>query len=149
MTTEVLLMTDVAGLGSEGDVVKVADGYARNYLFPKKLGALVTDATKKRLVKIQRERESARKAELTAAQGLADKLEKISCTIPVKIGKDEKMYGSVTTGNIAEALKSQGVEIDRHELVLDEPIKELGVFDVKIKLHAQVEAIVKVWVVEE
>lgn len=150
MVTEVLLMTDVSGLGSEGDVVRVADGYARNYLLPKKLAALATDETRQRLAKIRREREAAIKAELTAARELAEKFKKISCTIPVKVGKDEKLYGSVTTSDIADALKAQGIkEIDKHKLLLDEPIRELGVFDVKIKLHPEVEASVKVWVVEE
>lgn len=149
MVTEILLMTDVGDLGSEGDVVNVADGYARNYLFPKKLGAPVTEGTKRQLAKIRREREAALKAELDTARELAEKLEKTSCTITVKTGEDEKMYGSVTSADIAEALKDQDIEIDRHSLLLDESIKELGVFDVKVKLHPEVESAVKVWIVEE
>lgn len=150
MATEVLLMTDVADLGSEGDIVKVADGYARNYLFPKKFGAPVTDATRKRLAKIRQERESTRKAELDAAREIADRLAKISCTVLAKIGKDEKMYGSVTTADVAEALRSQGVEeVDKNMLLFDKPIKELGVYDVKVKLHPEVESTVRVWIVEE
>jgi large subunit ribosomal protein L9 len=148
MDREVFLMANVADLGSEGDVVKVSEGYARNYLLPKKLAAPVTSATKKRLEKIQKEREATRKAELEAAREMAAKLEKISCTIPVK-SKDEKLYGSVTVNDVVDALKTNGVQIDKQKILLDEPIKELGVFDVKVKLHAEVEATIKVWVVEE
>lgn len=148
MDREVLLMADVADLGSEGDVVKVSEGYARNYLLPRKLVAPVTAATRKRLEKIQKEREVVRKAELEAAKEMATKLEKVSCTIPVK-AKDEKLYGSVTVNDIADALKANGVQMDKQKILLAEPIKELGVFDVKVRLHADVEATIKVWVVEE
>jgi large subunit ribosomal protein L9 len=149
MATEVFLMADVADLGGEGDVVTVADGYARNYLIPKQLGAPVTAATQRRLVKLQREREEARAAAVTEAQALAKKLAGISVTIPVKTIEGEKLYGSVGEVEIAEALKVLGIEIDRHLIVLDEHIKELGVFDVAIKLQPEVEAAVKVWIVEE
>jgi len=148
MTKEVLLMADVADLGAEGDVVKVSEGYARNYLLPRKLAAPVTGATMKRLEKIRKEREATRKVELAAAQELAAKLEKISCTIPVK-AKEEKLYGSVTVNDVVDALKANGVQLDKSKVLLAEPIKELGVFEVKIKLHAEVEATIKVWVVEE
>lgn len=149
MATEVLLMADVEALGKEGDVVEVADGYARNYLFPKNLGAPVTDSTKRQLAKMQAEREVAREADLAAAREKAAGLENVSCTIPVKIGDGEKLYGSVTTTDIADALKGQGIELDRHMLVLEHPIKDLGVFNVPVNLHAEVQAAIKVWVVEE
>jgi len=148
MDREVLLMADVTDLGSEGDVVKVSEGYARNYLLPKKLAAPVTAATRKRLEKIQKEREAKRKVELDAAKNMAAKMEKVECTIAVK-AKDEKLYGSVSAGDIVDALKSNGVQVDKQQVMLVDPIKELGVFQVKIKLHAEVEATVKVWVVEE
>ena len=149
MGTEVLLMAEVAELGSEGDVVTVSDGYARNCLFPQKLGAPVTEATRRRLAAIQRKREEGLQAELAAAGVMAEKLGSASCTITVKTGEDDKLYGSVTTGDITEALKNQGIEIDRHAVELDDPIRELGVFDVKVKVHPQVDATVKVWIVEE
>ena len=149
MAIDVLLMTDVAGLGSEGDMVTVADGYARNYLFPGKLGAPVTNATRRRLARIREEREAAHKSELDVAREMAAKLASVSCTVTVKTGEDEKMYGSVTASDIAEALKDQKIEIDRHKLLLDKPIKELGIFDVKVELCPEVDATVKVWIVEE
>ena len=149
MATEVLLMTDVAELGSEGEVVTVSDGYARNFLFPGKLGAPVTEATRRRLACMQRERGEARQAELEKARQLAEKLAGTQCTIAVKTGEGEKLYGSVTSAEIAAALEAQDVAIDRHSLQLEAPIKELGVFNVKVRLHTEVEAAVKVWVVEE
>jgi len=149
MATEVFLMADVTDLGVEGDVVTVADGYARNYLIPKQLGAPVTAATQRRLAKIQREREEARAAAVAEAEAQAKKLAGISVTIPVKTVEGEKLYGSVGEVEIAEALKQQGHEIDKSLIVLDEHIKELGVFDVTIKLQPEVEATVKVWIVEE
>ena len=150
MSIEVLLMTDITELGSEGDVVVGADGYARNYFFPKKLAAPVSEETRKRLEKIRRERAEVRESELAKARKSVAKFEGVSCTIPVKVGKDEKLFGSVTSANIAEALVSQGFkEIEKHKILLENPIKELGVFDVKIRLHPDVETAVKVWIVEE
>ena len=149
MATEVFLMADVANLGVEGDVVTVADGYARNFLIPKQLGAPVTAATQRRLVKIQREREEARVAAVADAKALAKKLAGISVTIPVKTVEGEKLYGSVGEVEISEALKVLGIEVDRRLIVMDEHIKELGVFEVAIKLQPEVEAAVKVWIVEE
>jgi len=109
----------------------------------------VTDATRRRLAKIRVQRESEQKLQLNAARELAAGLQKVSVTIPAKAGENEKLYGSVTTAEIAEALEKQGVKLDRHCLVLDAPIRSLGVFEVKVKLHAEVEAAIKVWVVEE
>lgn len=149
MAIEMILMADVADLGAEGQVVKVADGYARNYLIPRKLAAPVTEATRRRLAKQRREREEQQKLELTAAKDLAARMSKVSCTIAAKAGTEEKLYGSVTNADIADSLKSQGFAIDKQKIGLDEPIKELGVYDISIKLHPEVEATVKVWVVEE
>jgi large subunit ribosomal protein L9 len=149
MTVEAILMSDVKDLGAEGDVVSVADGYARNYLFPRKLAAPVTEVTRRQLEKIRRERNAAREAELATSQSLADKMAQVSCTIPVKVGEDDKMFGSVTTSDIAATLEIAGVEIDRHKIVLAEPIRELGVYDVAIKVHPEIEVTIKVWVVEE
>jgi large subunit ribosomal protein L9 len=149
MATELFLMADVPDLGVEGDIVTVADGYARNYLIPKQLAAPVTNATKRRLAKIQREREVAMAEAMAEAKKLAKKLEGVSVTIAVKTIEGEKLYGSVGETEIAAALKEQGVEIDKALIALESHIKELGVFDVKIKLQPEVEAAVKVWIVEE
>jgi large subunit ribosomal protein L9 len=149
MATEVLLMSDVANLGREGDVVKVADGYARNYLLPKKLAAPVAEATRRKLAKIRQQREANREAELASARELAAKLQGVSVTIAVKTGTEDKLFGSVSAASITDAVTAQGIELPKHAIQLEHPIKELGVFDVKAKLHAEVEATIKVWVVEE
>lgn len=149
MAIEILLMSDVEGLGTEGQVVRVAEGYARNYLIPRKLGAPVTDATRRRLAKIQQAREATRKEEVEKARTTAAAIEKGSYTITVKVGEGEKLFGSVTTADISKALESQGFKIDKHAIILDAQIKELGVYEVKVKVHPQVESLIKVWVVQE
>lgn len=149
MSIEVLLMAEVKDLGVEGDVVRVADGYARNYLLAKKLAAPVTQATQRKLAKMQEKREESKKHDLLEASQKATELANISVTIPVKVSEGEKMYGSIGAAEIVEAVKSQGVELERSSVVLDEPIRELGVYDIKIQLHSEIETAVKVWIVEE
>jgi len=149
MVTEVLLMADVKDLGAEGDVVKVSDGYARNYLLPGKLAAPVTDGTRRKLAKLRVAREADKKAALDAAKELAARLEKLSCTIPMKTAGEGKLYGSVTLADISANLKSQGIELDRQSILLEAPIKDLGVFNIKVKVHPEVECALRVWIVEE
>lgn len=149
MATEVMLMSDVKGLGKEGDVVRVADGYARNYLIPKKLAAPVTEATRRLLEKKRKEREAQMAAARAAAEKLAAQLEATSCTIQVRTGESGKLFGSVTSLQIVEALKAQGIELDKHQIELAEPLRELGVFNVPVKLDAGVQTSLKVWIVEE
>lgn len=149
MTKELLLMADVEGLGLEGEVVKVSDGYARNLLLPRKLAVPVTKAALKQIEKNKTEREARHRKELEAVQTLAAAIEKISCTIPVKVGENDKLFGSVTANDIAASLKQQGIELDKQKIHMGDPIKELGVYPIKIKLHPQVEVFLKVWVVGE
>ena len=149
MTKELILTADIDGLGLEGETVKVSEGYARNHLIPRKLAVPVTSAALKRLEKNKLEREARHLKELEIAQSLALTLEKISCTITAKVGENDKLFGSVTTADIIASLKKQGVELDKHKIQMAEPIRELGVFPVKIKLHPQVEVSLKVWVVGE
>ena len=149
MSKEVVLMADVKGLGSQGDVVRVAEGYARNFLLPRNLAAPVTDATRRRLEKARKVREEQDVKELDMAQNLAKSIEQISCTIPVKSGEGGKLFGSVTAADIVSALKAQGIEIDKHQVDLPEPLRELGVFNIPIKVLSKVQATIKIWVVEE
>ncbi len=149
MTQELILMADVEGLGVAGAVVKVADGYARNHLIPHKLAAPVSGAAMKQIEKKRKQREEAQKEEVEKARALATMLEKASCTITAKVGENEKMFGSVTAADIAESLAKQKIAIDKRIIQLDEAIRELGVYTIKISLHADVEASLKVWVVEE
>lgn len=149
MARELILMANVDGLGLEGAIVKVADGYARNYLIPGKLAVPLNNAALKRLEKNRQEREAYQKAELDKAQALAATIEKLECTIAVKVGENEKMFGSVTAQDIVAALKAQGFELERQRIRLDQPIRELGVYNIKVALHLNLEASFKVWVVGE
>ena len=149
MAIEVILMADVKDLGAEGQVVRVTEGYARNYLIPKKLGAPVTEATRRRLAKLQQQREVARKEAADKARAFAATLEKGSYTISVKVGEGEKLFGSVTAADIVKVVQGQGFEIDKHAVLLDDSIRELGVYEIKVKLHADVNAVIKVWIVQE
>lgn len=146
---KVILRQDYEPLGKVGDVVEVKDGYARNFLIPKKIvypatpGSIkAVEEEKKRLqAKLQREKKSA--------ELLATELEKVSVTIPVTVGEEDRIHGTVTTEMIASALLQKGYEIDRRKIELDEQIKTLGIYNAKIKLHPEVTATVKVWVVKE
>jgi len=149
MAIELIMMADVEGLGLEGQTVKVTEGYARNYLLPRKLAVPVSHAALKRLEKSRLARESRQQNERAAAQALAQVLEQVSCTIPVKVGENDKLFGAVHANDIAEALKAQKIELDRRKIHLAEPIHELGVYTVKVKLLPEVEASLKVWVVGE
>jgi len=149
MALELILMADVEGLGLEGQTVKVTEGYARNYLLPRKLAVPISHAALKRLEKNRLARESRQQNERAAAQALAQTIEQASCTITVKVGENDKLFGSVHANDIAEALKAQKIELDRRKIHLAEPIHELGVYTIKIKLHPEVEASLKVWVVGE
>lgn len=149
MAKEVILMSEVEGLGKEGEVVKVADGYARNYLFPKKIAEPVTEATRRKLDKRRSERKEQEAATFKEAQDFASRLADSSCTVAVKAGPDGKLFGSVSAGDIADCLKQQGLAIDKKKIVLPEALRELGVFKVDIHLHPEVSASLKVWVVEE
>ncbi len=149
MPTEVLLMQDLPNLGEEGAVVKVADGYARNFLFPKKLAEPVTTAARKRLDALRKVREAERKATLTDARRKAAALKEASVTIRAKTSDGETLYGSVTAADIAAAVTELGEPVDRTMVQLEHPIKALGSFDVALKIHPDVTVTTKVWVVEE
>jgi len=149
MSVEVLLMAEVKDLGVEGDIVKVANGFARNFLFPQNLAAPVTAATRRKLTKLQEERGERQKQDLLGASQKATELANLSITIAVKVAEGERLYGSVGVTEIIDAIHKQGVELDKNTIVLEEPIKELGVYDLAVKLHPEIETTVKVWIVEE
>jgi large subunit ribosomal protein L9 len=146
---EVILKDDVLNLGHRGDLVKVADGYARNYLLPRKLALQATSANK--AVVEQMKNAAARRAatEKAQAEALAVKLEPVVLDFTRKSGEEGHLFGSVTTADIAAALEAKGFEIDRRKIVLAEPIKSVGNFTVTIKLYREVSAHIKVNVVAE
>ncbi len=147
MPAELILLEDVEGLGSLGDHVRVATGYARNYLLPRKLAAPVSAANLRRLEakKLRMQQDHAER--LGVAEALAEKVAKTSVTIPVQAAENDKLYGSIMPAHISEALETEGITIDRQDIQMDEPIRDLGVYNVDIQLHAEVTAALKVWVV--
>ena len=146
---EIILKEDFHDLGFEGDIVSVAKGYARNYLIPQGFALVATAQNIKRYENEKKQMSWRKEKEKRVAEELAKVLENLSCTITVQVGEEDKLFGSVTSQNIAEALEAQGHTIDKRKILLDEPIKSLGIYSVPIKLHSDVEAKVKVWVVKE
>lgn len=142
---QVILLEDVQGKGKAGDVAKVADGHARNFLFPKGLAIPANDANMKTLEK-RREKIAAKKADdLASAQAKADKINGLAVELEGKAGEGGKLFGSITAENVAEALLAQhGVEVDKKKLVLEAPIKTIGIHTVEIKLYPEVTAAVRV-----
>ena len=146
---QVILRDDLDNLGKSGEVVNVKPGYARNYLLPRGLALKATAGDIKR-VEHEKRVIAARTAKLAKdAQAEADKLSAVSVSIAVAVGEDDRLYGSVTSRDVAEALKDRGVIIDPKKVVLDEPLKALGMTEVPIKVGRGVTANVKVWVVKK
>jgi len=142
-------MQDVAGLGLQGDVLKVSPGYARNFLFPKKLAAPATPKHVKLLEMEKKRREAEGRRAVERLRTDADKIGAISCTIAARAGEDGKLFGSVTAHEISDQLAQAGFSVDKRHVILAEPIRELGVYTVEVKLHQDVTALLKVWVVEQ
>jgi large subunit ribosomal protein L9 len=146
---EVILTKDVQAIGHVGQVIKVKDGYARNFLFPNQLAVPVTAANIQKLEQ-QKQKKLQELAQLKSeSQAFKDKLEALSLTIPVLVQEDGKFYGSVSAQDIAKALKDEGLEVDKHKLDLPEPLKSLGIYEVGVKLHPEIQAKVKVWIVKK
>ena len=146
---EVILREHVDNLGRRGEVVKVADGYARNYLLPRKLALLVTDGNKKQIER-ERARFDAKEAEeRKVVDAVAERLANVEVVIARRVGDTEALYGSVTTADIVQALAAKGFDIDKRKLQLGEPIKKVGEVSVPVKLHRDVTVPVKVRVVAE
>jgi large subunit ribosomal protein L9 len=145
----IILMENVEKLGQVGDVVKVKDGYARNYLLPRQLGVPATTGNVKRIEKEKAKRLAAWEEEKKAAQQKADILSKVSLTIAVEVNDQEKLYGAVSDTEILEALEAEGHKVDKKALVLEKPVDDLGIFDVGVKFHPQVIAKVRLWVTKK
>ena len=145
---KVILLEEMPSLGKAGDVIKVADGYGRNYLISRKKAI---EATSKNM-KVWEYQKNLMKDKIgkvkKEAEKLAEKIEGISCTVSKQTGEEDKLFGSVTSMDIEDSLKEEGIEIDRKKIILDEPIKKLGIYTIPIKLHPEVIANLKVWVVK-
>jgi large subunit ribosomal protein L9 len=146
---EVILRDHVDNLGRRGEIVKVADGYARNYLLPRKLALLATEGNKKQIERERAKFEAKEAEERKVVEAIAARLSNVEIVIARRVGDTEALYGSVTAADIAEVLAEKGFDIDRRKLQLAEPIKRVGELDVPVKLHRDVAASIKVKVVPE
>jgi large subunit ribosomal protein L9 len=146
---EVILRDHVDHVGKRGEIVKVADGYARNYLLPRKLALPATDANKQWIARERKIAEARESEERTGAEALADRLVALDLTVARRVGDNDQLYGSVTNADIADLLKEKGFEIDRRKILLPDPLRALGESHVPVKLHRDVTAQLKVTVVKE
>jgi large subunit ribosomal protein L9 len=146
---ELILRKDVEKLGRRGEVVKVSDGYGRNFLLPRGLGMAVTSANKARVEKEQKVHAAHLAKEKAEFEALAARIGGLRFIAPRKVGENEQLYGSVTSGDVGEFLKTKGIDIDKRKVQLEEPIKHLGEHEVKIKLHPEVLATLKLLVTKE
>ena len=146
---EVILRQAVENLGKPGDVVKVSNGYARNFLLPRGVAFEATPGNLKRIAQEKERLEAAENERRTAAQSLAEKLEQVSLTFSARVGEEGKLFGSVTAADVAHQLEQQGFQIEKRQIDLHEPLRTLGVFRVPVRLHADVKPEVKVWVIKQ
>lgn len=146
---KVILRQNSETLGQVGDVIEVKEGYARNFLIPRKIAYAALKGNIRALEEDKKNLVKKKKQEVEAAEKLCGELEKVSVTIPVQVGEEDKIFGSVTNQMIADSLKEKGYDIDRRKIEIDEPIKSLGIYGISIKLHPNVSANIKVWVVRE
>ena len=146
---EVILREHVEHLGRRGDIVKVAEGYARNYLLPRKLALAVSEGNRRQIEQEKKRAEAHELEERSQAEAFAKRLGEADITIARRVGENQTMYGSVTSADIAQALQANGFEIDKRKIQLADPLKSIGEFTVPLKIHRDVPAAVKVRVVAE
>jgi large subunit ribosomal protein L9 len=145
----IVLKQDYENLGKAMEVVTVKDGYARNFLIPYGIAEIATAGNMKAVTEARKMSEKRESRRVGEAREQAAAIEKVPCTIKVKVGEEDKLFGAVTSQEIAEFLKKEGFAVERKQIALDEPIKQLGVYSVNVKLHREVVATLKVWVVKE
>lgn len=146
---QVILKQKLENLGHAGDVVSVKPGYARNYLIPQGMAYMATPGNLKRIERERAQIDKKSAADLVAARQRAAVIEGTSVTFSARAGEEGKLFGSITATDIAEKMAEQGITIDRKQIILDEPLKALGVFAVPVRLHAEVRPEIKVWVIKE
>ncbi|MBI2619803.1 MAG: 50S ribosomal protein L9 [Ignavibacteriales bacterium] len=146
---KVILRQDFSQLGKIGDLVEVKDGYARNYLIPRNIAYPATESSVRMLEEEKKQNAKRVEKEQKESEKIAAELGKLSITIKMKVGEDDKLFGSVTSQMIADAVSEKGIRIEKRQIELEEPVKSLGIYDVKVKLDGGVTGMVKVWVVRE
>ena len=146
---KVILLKDSKKLGKEGDTVEVKDGYARNYLIPQRLAFVATRGSFKRLEEIKRVKAKIEEKKKQDFSKIKEEIEKISLTVTAEAKDDEELYGAINEAQILKLLQSEGIELEKNSLALDEPIKKLGVYNLKVNIYSGVEATLRVWVVKK
>jgi len=144
----VILIKDFENLGKTGDTIDVKSGFARNYLVPQGIALIANSSGLKKIQEQVRLKELRHKKSLQKAQELADKLNSLSLTIPVQVGEEDRVFGAVTSQMVAEQLLEKGYEIDKRHIMLEEPIKALGIFEIPVKILQDVTATIKLWVIK-
>ena len=146
---EIILSEDIQALGKLGEVVKVKDGYARNFLLPRKLAYAATPSNLKRIEQQEKKNKAQHEQAKKEAEELAKKLNKASCTLSVEVNDLDKLYGAVAEADIAKALEVEGFTVDKKDIVIEKPIEELGIFEIGINLHSEVTATIRLWVTKK
>lgn len=146
---KVILTQDVEELGKCGDVIEVKAGYGRNFLLPRNLAIAASKGNLRAIDELKSRQELRSSKQRREAEAIKNKIEKVSCTAEVNVGEDDKVFGSVTAPMIAELLQTEGVGVDRKKILLEEPLKALGVYTIPIKINSEVTANLKVWVVKK
>lgn len=146
---EVILTQDVNGIGKSGAVIKVKDGFARNFLFPQKFAVISTERNLKTL-ELGRQKKNLQMEKMKKdAEKVRDRLQNLSLTIPVLTQEKEKLYGSISAADLQNALKEENIDIDKDDILLEEPIKALGIYEIPVNLHPEISATIKVWIVKK
>lgn len=146
---KIILCQTIDRLGRAGDCVNVKEGYARNYLFPKNLAKEATPGNIKSLESLKKKQAAEDESKLNEAKALAEKIAALSITISAKAGEEEKLFGAVTSDMVSKALAAENISIDKKDIIIDDPIKKLGVYQIGVKLHPEVKATLRVWIVKE
>jgi large subunit ribosomal protein L9 len=146
---KVILKQDIPELGKVGETIEVKDGYGRNYLIPRNLAIRATRGNLKAIDEIEKQNEIRLRKKMREAEKLKITLEKLSLTSEVLVGEEDKIFGSVTAQNVVELLRNEGVQVDKKDVLLEEPIKSLGVYTVPVKIEKDVVANIKLWVIRK
>lgn len=146
---KVILLADIDKLGKSGDVITVKEGYARNFLIPQKKAKPASAGNMKALEAIKKKEAAEAAKQVEAASAVANRLANLSLTIGVQAGDEEKLFGSVTADTVADSLRDEGITIDKKDIIIEEPIKKLGVYQVTVKVHPEVKASLRLWIVKK
>ena len=146
---KIILTKSHEDLGEAGEIIKVKDGYARNYLIPRNMALVATKANTLRYEENKKQQSAAKNRELESANEIANEMSKISLTASVQVGEDDKVFGSVTSLEISKLLSEKGFTVDKRDILLEEPIKALGIYNVSVKIEQDVKSEVKLWVVKQ